>query len=198
MSDKPYSAACDNNSQPIFEVIGPLFSTISNVLEIGSGTGQHAVYFGAKMPHLNWQCSDLKENHTGILHWLEEANLDNTPAPIELDVSKDHWPAMEFGAVFSANAIHIMSWDAGEDMIAGAGTLLSKNGLFLLYGPFNYKNTYTSDSNANFDIWLKQRDPKSGIRHFEKVDALANSAGMELLNDYAMPANNRILCWCKQ
>ena len=198
MSNKPHSAACDNNSQPILEVIEPLFSTIDNVLEIGSGTGQHAVYFAGKMPHLNWQCSDLKENYTGILYWLEDANLGNTPTPIELDVSKDHWPALEFDAVFSANAIHIMAWEAGKAMIAGVGAILPKNGLFLLYGPFNYNNTYTSDSNANFDVWLKQRNPLSGIRHFEKVEALANSAGMELLNDYAMPANNRILCWRKQ
>ena len=149
------------------------------------------------MPHLNWQCSDLKDNHAGIQQWLDDADLGNTPVPIELDVSKDHWPAREFDAVFSANAIHIMSWEAGKDMIAGVGALLSKNGLFTLYGPFNYNNTYTSESNANFDVWLKQREPLSGIRHFEKVDALANSAGMKLLNDYAMPANNRILCWRK-
>jgi cyclopropane fatty-acyl-phospholipid synthase-like methyltransferase len=198
MTNKPHSAACDNNSQPIFEVIEPLFSSSETVLEIGSGTGQHAVYFAEKMPHLVWQCSDLKANHAGIIEWLEDADLANTRAPIELDVSKDQWPLLKPDVVFSANAIHIMSWEAGKAMIAGVGALLPEKGLFLLYGPFNYNNAYISESNANFDVWLKQRDTLSGIRDFEKVEGLANDAGMELLNDYPMPVNNRILCWRKR
>ena len=195
---KPYSAACDNNRQPILEIIEVLFAVRKEVLEIGSGTGQHAVYFAEKLPHLVWRSSDLPENHAGIEAWLNEANLANTPAPLELDVNQAHWPKLEVDAVFCANTIHIVEWNSVKSMIAGAGRLLPDNGLLALYGPFNYNNAYTSESNARFDIWLRQRDPHSGIRNFEDVDELANSANLYLQHDYAMPANNRLICWVKQ
>ena len=195
---KPYSAACDNNRQPIFEVIEVLFAGCKEVLEIGSGTGQHAVYFAQKLPHLVWRSSDLPENHAGIEAWLNEANLSNTPAPLELDVNQAYWPKLNVDAVFCANTIHIIGWDAVKALFAGVGKLLPDNGLLVLYGPFNYNNAYTSESNARFDVWLRQRDPDSGIRNFEDVDELANSADLYLQHDYAMPANNRLICWRKQ
>ena len=195
---KPYSAACDNNRQPILEIIEVLFAGCREVLEIGSGTGQHAVYFAQKLSHLIWHSSDLQENHAGIELWLHEANLPNTPPPLKLDVTRAHWSELKVDAVFCANTIHIIGWDAVKAMIAGAGKLLPDNGLLVLYGPFNYNNAYTSESNARFDIWLKQRDPESGIRNFEDVDELANAAHLYLQHDYAMPANNRLLCWVKQ
>ena len=195
---KPYSAACDNNRQPIFEVIEVLFAGYKEVLEIGSGTGQHAVYFAEKLPHLVWRSSDLPENHDGIEAWLNEANLSNTPAPLELDVNQAHWPKLNVDAVFCANTIHIIGWDAVKALFAGVGKLLPDNGLLALYGPFNYNNAYTSESNARFDVWLRQRDPDSGIRNFEDVDQLANSADLYLQHDYAMPANNRLVCWVKR
>ena len=189
---KPYSAACDNNRQPILEIIEVLFANCKEILEIGSGTGQHAVYFAEKLSHLIWHSSDMQENHAGIELWLSEAHLPNTPPPLILDVTRAHWPELKVDAVFCANTIHIIGWDSVKAMIAGAGKLLPDNGLLVLYGPFNYNNAYTSESNARFDIWLKQRDPESGIRNFEDVEKLANAA------DYAMPANNRLLCWIKQ
>ena len=195
---KPYSAACDNNRQPIFEVIEVLFTGCKEVLEIGSGTGQHAVYFAEKLPHLVWRSSDLPENHAGIEAWLNEANLSNTPAPLELDVNQAYWPKLNVDAVFCANTIHIIGWDAVKALFAGVGKLLPDNGLLVLYGPFNYNNAYTSESNARFDVWLRQRDPDSGIRNFEDVDELANSAHLYLQHDYAMPANNRLICWRKR
>ena len=195
---KPYSAACDNNRQPIFEVIKVLFADCKEVLEVGSGTGQHAVYFAQKLPHLVWRSSDLPENHAGIEAWLNEANLSNTPAPLELDVNQAYWPKLNVDAVFCANTIHIIGWDAVKALFAGVGKLLPDNGLLVLYGPFNYNNAYTSESNARFDVWLRQRDPDSGIRNFEDVDELANSAYLYLQHDYAMPANNRLICWRKQ
>ena len=196
--NKPYSASCENNREPIFSVLEKLLVNCRSVLEIGSGTGQHAVYFAEKLPLITWQCSDLAENHAGIMHWLDEAALSNTPAPLLLDVRSHDMSGLRFDAVFSANSIHIMGWDAVKSMIRGVGNILSENGLFILYGPFNYGNRYTSESNASFDEWLKQRDPESGIRNFEDVDRLANEARMTLLEDIAMPANNRILCWRKQ
>ena len=195
---KPYSAACDNNRQPILEVIEVLFSGCREVLEIGSGTGQHAAYFAQRLPHLVWHSSDLPENHAGIKLWLDEAELANTPPPLLLDVNQAHWPELNVEAVFSANTIHIIDWASVRAMIAGAGQLLPEKGILALYGPFNYGNAYTSDSNASFDLWLKQRNPHSGIRNFEDVDKLAKSANLYLQQDYAMPANNRLIYWRKQ
>ena len=196
--NKPYAASCDNNREPIFSVLERLLENCRSVLEIGSGTGQHAVFFAERLPQLTWQCSDLEENHAGIKQWLAEAALPNTPAPLLLDVRLSDMSGLSFDAVFSANAIHIMGWDAVKPMIQGVGKILSENGLFILYGPFNYGNRYTSESNARFDEWLKQRNPESGIRNFEDVDQLANDAQLTLLEDIAMPANNRILCWQKK
>ena len=196
--NKAYSAACDKNRDPILSVIQELFAGCSSVLEIGSGTGQHAVYFAQNMPHLVWHTSDMRQNHTDINMWLEEAGLDNLMPPLELDVTQEHWPDMEIQAVFSANTAHIMHWHAVEAFITGVGRLLPAQGMFLLYGPFNYNNQYTSQSNADFDIWLKQRDPESSIRNFEDIDRLAKSSGMILQQDFSMPANNRLLYWIKQ
>jgi len=194
---KPYAESCDENREPILSVIQPLLKDCSCVLEIGSGTGQHAVYFAGKLPHLVWHTSDCAKYNTGINMWLQEAGLENTPAPLELNVSISAWPEQRFDAVFSANTAHIMHWPDVEAMFAGVGAVLTSAGRFLLYGPFNYDNHYTSDSNARFDSWLKSRDPESGIRNFEALDKLAQQAGMLLRYDYEMPANNRILYWEK-
>lgn len=194
---KPYAESCDENRGPILEVIGPLFADASGILEIGSGTGQHAVYFAQRMPHLIWYTSDRAENHAGIGQWLEEAALSNTRPPLVLDVAQDAWPSIEVDAVFSANTAHIMAWSEVQGMFRGVGHLLTQGGLFALYGPFSYRGRHTSESNARFDAWLKARDPRSGIRNFEDLDALAEQSNMTLLEDYEMPVNNRILCWRK-
>ena len=194
---KPFAESCDENREPILSVIQPLLKHCSSVFEIGSGTGQHAVYFAGKMPHLVWHTSDCIEYHDGINMGLQEAGLDNTRAPIELDVSTSAWPQQKFDAVFSANTCHIMHWPDVEAMFFGVGTMLATGGRFLLYGPFNYNNRYTSESNARFDGWLKSRDAESGIRSFEELDRLAQQAGMLLKRDYEMPVNNRILYWEK-
>lgn len=194
---KPYAKSCDENRDAILEIIQPLFKDRTNVLEIGSGTGQHAVYFASKMPQLTWHTSDKKENHEGILAWIKEANLNNVRAPVSLDVNRNEWPAYEVDAVFSANTAHIMSISEVEALMAGVGKQLSSNGIFALYGPFNYAGKFTSESNAHFDQWLKKRDPLSGVRDFEMLDKTALKAGMSLENDFEMPANNRILCWRK-
>lgn len=194
---KPYSESCDQNREPILSVIQPLLKGSHSVLEIGSGTGQHAVFFAERMSHLVWHTSDCPAYHEGIKLWLQEAGLENTREPITLDVSTEDWPQQHFDAVFSANTAHIMHWRDVEAMIAGAGDILVNGGKFLLYGPVNYNHRYTSESNAKFDDWLKGRDPGSGIRNFEDLDKLAQQAGMHLCKDYEMPANNRILYWGK-
>jgi cyclopropane fatty-acyl-phospholipid synthase-like methyltransferase len=195
---KPYSEACERNRDPILSVIQPLLAGCRAVLEIGSGTGQHAAYFAERMPHLLWHTSDREENHAGIEPWLADAGLANARPPLLLDVTQSVWPEVDADAVFSANTAHIMHWHEVESLFAGVGKLLPEQGVFLLYGPFNYNQAYTSESNERFDAWLKARDPLSGIRGFEDVDRLARRAGMVLRDDFTMPANNRILFWQKQ
>ncbi len=195
MMTKPFSEACAENQTPILAVIEPLFRGCANVLEIGSGTGQHAVHFAAQLPHLVWHTSDVAAHHAGIQMWLDEAGLANVRPPLRLDVVRDPWPELAVDAVFSANAVHIMGWAAVEALFAGVGKLLPEGGLLVLYGPFNYGGQYTSASNARFDQWLKQRDPQSGIRDFDDLNRLAEQAGMGFQQDVEMPVNNRILVW---
>ena len=194
---KPFSESCEQNKQPILVVLQQYFANVSSVLEIGSGTGQHAVFFAARFSHLHWLASEVAELHSGVNAWLAEAGLPNIAGPVELDVNQPDWPVHEIDAVFSANTVHIMDWPSVEKMFAGIGRVLQAKGVFCLYGPFNYVGNYTSDSNARFDLWLKQRDPRSGIRDFEALNSLARQHGMELLADHAMPANNRTLVWQK-
>lgn len=170
------------------------FGSVRRVLEIGSGTGQHAIHFAAELMHLEWQCSDRLDALPGISAWLAHAALPNTPAPIELDVSS-HWPALRHDGIFSANTLHIMSWRQVEAFFEKIPSVLEAAGKLVIYGPFNYQGRFTSSSNAEFDQWLKSRDTHQGIRDFEAVCALAHAAGLSLLEDRAMPAHNRCLVW---
>ncbi|HEX5514278.1 MAG TPA: DUF938 domain-containing protein [Gammaproteobacteria bacterium] len=194
---KPYAEACERNQQPILDVLLTEFAAVHHVLEIGSGTGQHAVFFGRAMPHLVWQTSDLSENHAGIRAWVEGAGLVNVRLPLVLDVLGE-WPEPGFDAVFSANTAHIMSWPAVTAMFAGVGQRLPPGGLLALYGPFSESGRQVSASNAAFDQWLRARDPASGIRDIEALDALARSAGLVFRRKHLMPANNRILVWQRE
>lgn len=192
---KPYAESCEQNRDAILSVIKPLLKNRLTVLEIGSGTGQHAVYFARKMPHLVWQPSDQIQYLNGISIWRDEAGLTNVVKPLELDVTRSQWPDKKYDVVFSANTLHIMHWSDVEDLFSGVKGCLKQGGLLIIYGPFNYNYGYTSESNARFDNWLKERDPHSGIRHFEDVSELALKHGLILQHDYSMPANNRVLCW---
>ncbi len=194
---KPFAESSEQNKEAILKVLGRLFARTVRVLEIGSGTGQHAVHFARHLPHLLWQTSELTANHTGIQRWLEEADLPNVVAPLALDVTADAWPQTLFDAVFSANTVHIMSWPAVQAMIAGVGEVLAGEGLFVLYGPFHFGGRPSAPSNAQFDRWLRERDPASGVRNFEDLNALAATAGMAFAEDIEMPVNNRILVWRK-
>ena len=192
---KPYSEACERNREPILAVLARVFADRRRVLEIGSGTGQHAVAFAAAMPQLAWQPSDVRAHLDGIRAWTEDAGLANLREPISLDVNVDPWPVAAFDAVFSANTAHIMSAPEAERLLARAARALEQGGVFALYGPFNYAGRYTSESNQRFDASLRARDPASGIRDFEWVDSRARREGFLLLEDNAMPANNRLLVW---
>ena len=190
---KPFSEACERNREPILEILKGTFAEARTALEIGSGTGQHAVHFGAALPHLAWQTTDLPGNHAGIRMWLEEAGLNNVLPPLVLDVGADQWPVGNIDAVFTANTLHIMSWPEVGQLFAGIGRILNPGGAVCIYGPFNYHGAYTSDSNARFDAMLRTRDSASGIRDFEAVQELALQNGLKFEADHPMPANNRMV-----
>lgn len=195
---KPFSEACERNKDPILEILRSAFADASSVLEIGSGTGQHAVHFGAVLPHLTWQTTDLPDNHAGIRMWLEESGLNNVLPPLVLDVGADQWPVGSIDAAFTANTLHIMSWLEVGHLFTGIGRILYPGDPLCIYGPFNYKGAHTSDSNARFDAMLRTRDPASGIRDFEAVQKLGSQNGLTFAADHPMPANNRMLVFRKR
>ena len=194
---KQYSQACDENREPILKLIRKVFANAHSILEIGSGTGQHAVYFARQLPHLTWQPTDLEENHASIQAWRDESGLENVRPPIALDVSASAWPDGIYDGLFSANTTHIMNPEEVQRMFVGIGNLLPAGAHCCLYGPFNYDGDFTSDSNKQFDSWLKKRNPASGIRDFEVIAELADANGFILKGDNEMPVNNRLLVWQK-
>ena len=195
---KQFSESCEQNKLPILEILTLYAGNASTLLEIGSGTGQHAVYFAEHFPHLQWQTSDLSESHPSIHAWITDSPVNNVSAPLLLDVNQSELPPGEYDMIYSANTAHIMDWNSVIRMFRVVGEKLKTGGVFCLYGPFNYKGSYTSDSNARFDQWLKMRDPDSGIRDFEALDQEADKNRLKLIADHEMPANNRTLVWQKQ
>ena len=193
----PFAKSCEQNKKPILAVLKEQLSEPTTVLEIGSGTGQHAVYFAQTMPHLRWQPSDRPENLPAIQAWIEHQGGENVLSPIALDVGLEQWPSESYDVIFSANAVHIMSWRHVISMFRGLASVAADDAKIILYGPFNYDNQYTSASNRTFDAYLKRQDMLSGIRNFEDLDVLAAEAGFSLLRDYPMPANNRVLVWSR-
>lgn len=204
-----FSQACENNKTPILKVLKEAFVNTKQVLEIGSGTGQHSVFFAEHLPQLVWQTSDLSVHHYSINVRKEESKLTNLLAPITLDLTQAWLPALTqstltqpsspvlVDGIFTANTLHIISWSLVKNFFKEANKHLAKGGVLCVYGPFNYQRKFTSESNAEFDIRLKARDPESGIRDFEEVQALANQAELSLVEDHTMPANNRLLVFVK-
>lgn len=195
MADRPFAKYAERNAAPILEILKREFRGRSNVLEIGSGTGQHAVAFAKVLDHLHWQTSDLDENHAGITAWMEDARLDNLGAPLSLDVHTASVDADAYDAAFSSNTAHIMSTDAVEKMFALIGKALRGGGVFCLYGPFRRDGEFNTQSNADFDSSLRQRDPFMGIRDIELLDEFAAAAGMRRQRLYAVPSNNNVAVW---
>jgi cyclopropane fatty-acyl-phospholipid synthase-like methyltransferase len=197
LEPKPFSQACENNKHPILEHLKRLLPSAKSVLEIGSGTGQHAVHFAHALPHIQWQTSDRLINHQGINAWINDQNLSNLKRPIELDVLLNPWPSTPFDAAYSANTAHIMPWPAVEAMFYGIAKSLVMNGRFILYGPFNAGGQFTSDSNATFDAFLRENCSEQGIRNIEDISALADQAGMPLNENHKLPANNQLLVFTR-
>jgi len=190
-----FSEACERNKDPILQALRPWLANCSRVVEVGAGTGQHAVHFARQLPHLDWQPTDRREYLPGMVARIAAEGTANLRPPMELDVMQDEWPRFAADAVYSANTLHIMSWPEVEAFCRGVGRILGEGGLLAVYGPFRYAGRFTSDSNAVFDRSLRSRDPASGIRDFEAVNVLAAAQGLALEADHAMPANNHLLVW---
>jgi cyclopropane fatty-acyl-phospholipid synthase-like methyltransferase len=192
---KPFSPACARNRDAILDALRCPLAERTRLLEIGSGTGQHAVHVAAALPQLTWQCSDVAENLPGIRQWLAEAALPNTPPPLEFDINGEP-PSGRFDAVFSANTLHIMGWPEVQRLFAVLPQLMSDRALLIVYGPFKVDGAFTGAGNAAFDATLRAADPRRGIRDLEAVDALARHSGLLLRENREMPANNRCVTWC--
>lgn len=189
---KAFSPSCERNQHPILEQLSVYFRNSQRVLEIGSGTGQHAVHFAKHLSHLNWHTSDMVDNHDSICAWMDEANLSNLFPPIEFHFGKNDWPALDVDAIFTANTTHIMQVNEAELMMQTVATKLKKGGIFCQYGPMNREGQYTSASNRDFDQQLQQNG-YGGIRDVEELIQWAQ--GMELIEQIPMPANNVLLVW---
>lgn len=196
-SDLPYSQACENNKAPILSVLNQAFANCRQVLEIGSGTGQHAVYFASQLAHLSWHSSDQPCNLPALAERIHRAALANLPFPLALDISGDSAPAQRFDGIFTANTLHIMSWSLVKRLFSRLDEFAAQEATLCIYGPFNYQGQFTSASNQAFDASLKSRDPAMGIRNSEDILQLAAAQGFLLQQDIAMPANNRLL-WFKR
>lgn len=192
--EKPFSAACERNTAPILEVLEEvILPSDRRLLEIGSGTGQHAVNLASHFPWLEWHPTDLSDKLAGMKLWFQEAKVQNIQMPTRLDVSRDDFPKLKFDIVFTANTFHIMHWKDCKSLMKLMGKRLRENSRVVIYGPFKYNEEFTSESNAEFDRTLKERDPLSGIRSFEDVNNNMVKNGFEIVADYEMPANNRML-----
>ena len=192
--EKPNAPATEKNRDPILAVLREVFADRRHVLEIGSGTGQHAIHFCAQLPHLIWQTADRPDFLPGIRAWLAEAALPNAMPPLEFDVLGP-WPGARYDAIYSANTLHIMSWPAVEALFAGLPDVLLPGGMLFIYGPFMVDGRHTSESNARFDRMLRETAPHQGVRDVADLDALARQVGLALVEQREMPSNNFVLLW---
>jgi predicted O-methyltransferase YrrM len=188
-----FSKAADNNKTAILTVLAEWLPHRADLLEIGSGAGQHAIHMAGELKHIAWQPSDRASVLPILNNNITAYGSTNILAPIALDLAEDIWPTDTFHCVYSANVMHIVSCELGAKLIRGAAEALAVDGLLALYGPYKYAGNFTTPSNADFDLWLKERDAQSGIRDFEWVRDLALQCGLVLLEDRAMPANNQLL-----
>lgn len=197
--EKPHSPSCERNQQFILDVLKTIIKpSDSNLLEIGTGTAQHAVFMAPKFSHLNWQTSDLKINHAGINWMIDDSKIANIKRPLEYQANQTEFPQVNADIVYTANTLHIMSWRSVEVLIAQLGAHLKTGANIVIYGPFNYDGKFTSESNAKFELWLKQQNSQSGIRDFESIVSSFEKYNIRLISDIEMPANNRILHFMKE
>ena len=192
-----FSQAADNNKAAILAVLAEYLPHQTKLLEIGSGAGQHAIHLAAALNHVLWQPSDREIVLPALTSNIDEYGPVNILEPIILDLAAHTWPAQTYNCVYAANVVHIVSSELGEILIRRAAKVLTDEGLLALYGPFKYAGDFTTPSNADFDLWLKERDAQSGVRDVEWILDLASHAGLQLVEDRQMPANNQMLIFQK-
>ena len=196
--NKPMSPAAERNQEPILKVLKDFITYEDRrLLEVGSGTGQHAVYFAPHFPQLEWHPTDVSGKLKGIKQWMHEAGVRNIQPPVRLEIGKDDFPKLKFDVVFTANTFHIMPWKEGKSLIKLLGHRLREGSRAIFYGPFKYDGQFTSPSNEAFDRQLKESDPTSGIRAFEDINKAMIKNGFELIDDIDMPANNQMLVYSR-
>ena len=196
--EKPYALSCDKNSEPILNVLKKYLPEKGQLLEIAAGTGQHAIFMAPHFPGWTWLLADRKDRHEGIKMWLKDFPRSNVQGPILYGIGENDFPKGEHHVVYAANLIHIISWNLCLKLFDELGNALDKNAFVMFYGAYNYNGDFTTESNKKFDEWLKEKDPNSGIRDFEKVRDEMKERGFELAVDEEMPANNRMLIFSKQ
>jgi SAM-dependent methyltransferase len=194
----PFSAACERNKDPILGVLRVRFADRTQVLEIGSGTGQHAVYFARALERLTWHPTEQLAYLEDLTERVKLEGPGNLRVPTLLDVRQAVWPVRGVDAMFTANTLHIMSWPEVMALFRGIGSVLNPGGVLCIYGPFRYAGRYTSESNREFDRMLQERDPESGLRDIQAVSLLAEQYGLQLDADHDLPANNRLLVFTKE
>lgn len=194
IDDKPFSQACENNKGFILEVLKQEFKAVNSVLEIGSGTGQHAAHFAKHLSHLTWQTSDQLEYHQGIYLWLQEYQLNNLFPPLQLRLLKDPWPEQDFDGFFTANTAHIMQKSEVIELMRKVNLVMPKTGVFCQYGPFKVDGKFTSQSNEDFHNKLVGQG-LGGYRDIEELQEWATALNLEKIIE--MPANNLLLVWRK-
>ncbi|WP_448213565.1 DUF938 domain-containing protein [Colwellia sp. MEBiC06753] len=194
-----FSPSCERNKAPILVELLPLVQGKSSVLEIGSYSAQHALHFARQMPHITWQPTDIAQNLAGLNHNLALVPTDNITPAVLLNVSNPlHWPQRQFDLIYTANTLHIMAWQSVVEFISQLPKVTKLGSTVVIYGPFKYHGQFTSPSNQDFDNWLKERDPLSGVRDFEQIQSLFNNIGFSLISDTNMPANNQLLVFGRE
>lgn len=194
-ANKPFAPSAERNTAPILAVLREVLTDVRSVLEVGSGTGQHAVAFAAALPHLHWTTADQRQHHDGIRAWIEDVGLPNIDGPLPLAIGADPFPEGPFDAVYTANTLHYMPWSAVEALMAAMRGLLRPAGLLVVYGPFREGGQFVSPNDEDFDASLRVGAAYRGLRDVEAVEALAAAAGLQRVATHKMPADNRCLIW---
>ena len=195
---KRFAQACDRNQAPILAVLKEVLPNRGKVLEIGSGTGQHAAYFSHFLPNLTWQPSDLADALPSIEAWRKESCVPNLNSPIVIDLLGNNEDLSRVDAIVCINVAHIVAWTGVERLFSIAANILESNGVLYFYGPYRYPDRTLEPSNVAFDRWLKEHNPVSGIRDYAAVESLAESSGFTLGGDRSMPSNNRSIWWVRE
>lgn len=193
--NKPFSPSADRNKGPILNVLQQELTPGQMVLELGSGTGQHACFFAEALPEITWQPTELEQNIAGIHHWIAEKKLSNILEPLTLDVDAQPWPVSTAQICFTCNTFHIVSMQSVRSIFEGCIAVLNHGGKLCVYGPFSIDGQHTSSGNAQFDQQLRADDLESGIRDLSRLDEIAQQIGYSAYRKIAMPANNFLVVW---